>query len=110
MKKTPLQEVKERFGSKEALVKSVASMIERPAGETEADSISRLTSVPNSKLLHLHQIHTQLQERFGSREKLVDAICALRFGTKKVDQDYRAKLLKASVGTLLDRHGVLAKG
>ena len=54
MKKTPLQEVKERFGSKEALVKGVASMIERPAGETEADSISRLTSVPNSKLLHLH--------------------------------------------------------
>lgn len=110
MKKTPLQEVKERFGSKEELVKALAPMLVRKPDESETEHQERLATVPNKKLLHLHRVQTELQSRFTNREGLVDAICKLEFGEKKVDQDYRTKLLGLSNAGLLDRHRALSRG
>ncbi len=109
MKKTPLQVVKERFGSKEALAKELAPMLTRREGESVAELTERLSTVSNKKLLHLFDVETRMRERFGSREKLVDEICRLTFVGRKVDQDYRNKLLTFSTAKLMDRHAALAK-
>ncbi|MBM4321106.1 MAG: hypothetical protein FJ125_14425 [Deltaproteobacteria bacterium] len=110
MKRTPLQEVKERFGSKEELVEALAPLLVRPEGESEAEHQARLLTVPNKKLLHLHQVQSETKKRFGSRETLVDAICKLKFGDKNIDQDYRTKLLTLSNASLLDRYRALSRG
>jgi len=109
MKRSPLQEVKERFTDKENLVKELAPMLSKRDEESDGEFRSRLQSASNAKLLHLHKVETELRDRFGTREKLVDAICHMTFADKKVDQDYRGKLLTLSSARLMDRHRALAR-
>ena len=109
MKRTPLQEVRERFGGKNGLIKELAPMLRSWDDESQSELENRLTSTPNKKLLHLHRVETELKEHFGSREKLADAICKLQFGEHKVDLDFRTKLLSYSTAKLLDRHRVLSR-
>lgn len=107
MKKSPLAQVKEQFGSKEklvdALIKLPASVIERPSDEGEDKDAfrSRLLVASNSKLLRLHSVGKKVSERWGSKDKLVDAILDLRRASK--DKDFRSKLSTLSVGKLFDQ-------
>lgn len=113
MKKSPLAQVKEQFGSKEklvdALIKLPASVIERPADEGEDKDAfrNRLLVASNSKLLRLHSVGKTVSERWGSKDKLVDAILDLRRASK--DKDYRSKLSTLSVGKLFDQVSSLEK-
>ncbi len=107
MKKSPLAQVKEQFGSKEklvdALIKLPASVIERPSDEGEDKDAfrNRLLVASNSKLLRLHTVGKKVSERWGSKDKLVDAILDLRRASK--DKDFRSKLSTLSVGKLFDQ-------
>jgi len=90
MKKSPLQEVKERFNDKESLVKAVRELgadelwIERLNGKKGLEMVS------NRKLLHLHDLLIQVKERFGSRAELIDALLGQENRIK--DQGYRTRL------------------
>ncbi len=109
MKRAPLQEVKSRFGSKADLIKQLAPLLRRQDGESETELRARLLRTPNRKLLHLYDVEQELRSRFKGREQLADAICKLRFADKKVDQDYRSKILNYSTARLLDRHRALSR-
>ncbi len=107
MKKSPLAQVKEQFGSKEklvdALIKLPASVIERSADEGEDKDAfrNRLLVASNTKLLRLLSVGKKVSERWGSKDKLVDAILDLRRASK--DKDYRSKLSTLSIGKLFDQ-------
>jgi hypothetical protein len=101
----PLHTVKTQFGSKEALVDKLVPLLDKQAEETEADFKDRLMRVSNRKLLRLLARETDLRERFGSRETLVDKIVEI----KKGDAEYRRKLLGLSTGRLISLHRGLAR-
>ena len=98
---TPFQKVQQLHGGKEQLVDKITDVLER--GEESKDDLKkRLQSSSNTKLLRLLETATELKDRFGTKEKLVDAILT-KLGRKQ-DADYRKKLLAWSPGRLLDLH------
>ena len=98
---TPFQRVQQLHGGKEQLVDKITDVLER--GEESKDDLKkRLQSSSNTKLLRLLETATELKDRFGTREKLVDAILA-KMGRAK-DADFRTKLLAWTPARLLDLH------
>jgi hypothetical protein len=92
MAKAPLALVKDRFGSKEALVAAVQKLATEDLWIDRVDSDKGLDSVPNRKLLRLHDVLSGVKKDFGTRAKLIDAILA-KLGHAK-DQDYAARLAR----------------
>ena len=109
MKKPPLAEVKERFESKEALVDVLVKTLELPEDESRDEWKARLLVAPNSKLLRLHDNATEVSNRFGDREALLDAICELKFAGSRVEDTWQAKVTTWSDGQLLDLHRSLTR-
>ena len=105
MKKSPLAQVNEQFGSKEKLVDSLLALpdavVERPAGDDKDAFRHRMLTAANSKLLRLHRVGQKVSERWGTKAKLVDAILDLRRRSK--DGDYRTKLNSLPLGKLFDQ-------
>jgi hypothetical protein len=102
-KKNPLQQVKDLFGSKDKLVEELVAMIKKPSQGTKEEFKQKLGAQSNKKLLTLHQREKALTDRFGSREKLIDAILKARMGKKNLeDKDYRKRLDRLSTGQLLN--------
>ncbi len=106
-KQSPLQIVKEKFGSKEKLVEALVNTLEKNDGESAEDFQARLLSVSNKKLLRLHATQERVSSEFGNKETLVDKIVALKFD--KPNADYKAKLMKYRVTRLLDLHTSFAR-
>ena len=104
MKKTPKDEVKDRFETKEALVDELMGLLESDEDEPRDEWKARLLKAPSSKLLRLHRRGTEVQERFGGRGELLDALCALKFAGRQVEEGWRAKAAGWSDGRLLDLH------
>ena len=72
MKKTPLQKINDRFGSKEKLVSELKSMFDK--GDLFIERLNAekgLASVANAKLLKLYDTAQVVKEKFGTREKLI---------------------------------------
>jgi hypothetical protein len=99
-KLTPLQEVNKRFGSKEKLAKKLAPLLERPEDVEKGEFEQQISTASNKQLLRLHRVHETIKKRYGSKEKLVDAIVAKKF--PKGNADYKAKLLTHRPTRLLD--------
>jgi len=74
MAKTPIQIVKERFQDKGGLVKAVQGLMGAELTVDRLNSDKGLDSVSNKKLLHLHDVLSQVKKDFGSRDKLIKAI------------------------------------
>jgi hypothetical protein len=108
MKKSPLQLVKEKFESKEALVAKLVTLLEREEGEEDAAFSARVSKISNAKLLRLWQVEERVQKDFGGRNGLVDAIVAFKF-PHKGNADYRTKLAKQANTRLLDLHDSLRR-
>jgi len=89
MKLSPLAQVKERFGSKEELVAAIQKLATDELFLDRVNEDKGLDTVSNKKLLHLHDVLTKVQEEFGSRDKLIDAICEVE---KRKDEGYRTRL------------------
>lgn len=107
MKKSPLQKVRDEFGSKEELAKRLLPLLERPEGESQEAFARRLGAASNLKLLRLWRAEHAVKERFGSKEKLVDALVTAKFG--KDNADYRASLNGLTKTRLLDLHRQIAR-
>ena len=95
----PLGRVKERFGSKEDLVKTLVEPL--AAADEDTDVVKdRLLKASNQQLLRLQRVVSTVKDKWGSRDKLIAAIGAAMKKTK--DQDYLAKLATFSLPRLLD--------
>jgi hypothetical protein len=106
-KKSPLQIVNERFGSKKDLAKRLSETLETADGESREELAERLALVSNSKLLHLDALAEQVAAH-GGREGLVGKIAAAE--NKASDKDYvKALTDKRTLGWLLDRAQMHAK-
>lgn len=100
-KKTPLQIVNEKFGSKKDLAKRLAEALEPGPDESKEDLATRLSFASNAKLLHLQQLADKVATH-GGRDGLVGKIAAAEH--KSNDKDYIAALTKnRSLGWLVDR-------
>ena len=112
MKKSPLSQVKEQFGSKEQLVDALTALPEgvlaRDSDEEDKDAFrTRLLTAANSKLLRLHTMGRAIADRWGSKDKLVDALLMLQRRGK--DEDYRNKLRTLPLGKLYDQFNSLER-
>lgn len=104
MKPTPLQIVKEKFGSRAELASQLAGMVDRTHGdESESETKSRLMGLSNPKLLRLYRVEQTVREQYGDKEKLVDHIIKTRQDAgHTADEAYRAKIEAFSKARLLD--------
>ena len=85
--------------SKAALAKSLAPQLVHE-GEDESALADRLRTASNSQLLRLSHVVQTVQQKYGSRAKLIEAIGSAE--KKASDKDYLAKLESFSLPRLLD--------
>ena len=98
MPKSPLASVTERFKTKEALIDAVKALTTDELWIDRVNDDKGLPHISNRKLLHLHDVLSQVKKDYGSRAKLIDAILS---STKRgKDAGYRARLEKQSTPTL----------
>jgi hypothetical protein len=100
LKESPLAQVKRLHGSKEKLIEALAADLARETGESKDEVLERLAGAPNTKLLRLHQAVASMRDKYGSKDKLIQALSQARGHGK--DQDYAAKLQTYSIPRLLD--------
>ncbi|MSP73755.1 MAG: hypothetical protein EXR76_16610 [Myxococcales bacterium] len=106
---TPLQTVKNQFGSKEALVEKLVPLLARADGESDKAFVERLLRVPNAKLIRLLARESKVRDKFGGKSALVDTLAGLRAAGGKIDGDWKKRATEFSTGKLLSLHGPLAK-
>lgn len=103
MKKSPLQQVRDQFGSKEALVEKLLPLVDRfDSEESDAEFAHRLGTASNKQLLRMWKTEEIVKEQFGSRDALTDKIVQAKFG--KDNPDYAAALGRLTKARLLDLH------
>ncbi len=98
MQKSPITLVKERFKNKEGLVSAVKALATDDLWLERLNTGKGLPHVSNKKLLHLHDVLSQVKKEHGSRAKLIDAILASEKRAK--DAGYRSALDKKSTPEL----------
>ena len=99
---TPLATVKEKFGEKAKLVEALEKLTGDALWVSRTNKDKGLAHVSNAKLLRLHATFTTVKEKFGTREKLIDAILDLEKRSK--DTGLRQKLLEWPVPRLFDAY------
>jgi DNA-binding transcriptional regulator PaaX len=92
MTKAPLKEMKERFGTKEELVKQLVDRLEKKADEKRDDFIKRLMRVSNGKLLRLYKVTETVYGKFGSKTDLVERLLKLERPTAKKEDSLSKRL------------------
>ena len=85
--------------SKAALAKSLAPALARE-DEDEGQLADRLETASNRQLLRLQHVVETVKQKYGSRDKLIEAIGTAE--RKAKDKDYLAKLGTYSLPQLLD--------
>jgi hypothetical protein len=105
--KTPLAVMKEKFGDKAKLVEALEKLTGEDLWVARTNKNKGLTHVSNAKLLRLHATFTEVKDKFGTREKLIDAILEIEKRTK--DAGYRERLLAWPVPRLYDAYKSTAK-
>lgn len=107
MATTPLSLVKERFETKEKLVAAIEKLATKDLWLDRVNEDKGLARVSNAKLLRLHAALSDAKERFGSRDKLVAAICELEKRVK--DDGYKTHLSAYPLPRLVDLHDAAKK-
>jgi len=108
MKKSPLAEVKERFGSKENLIKELKGLFDK--GKLFEDRLNPekgITHVSNAKLLKLHRVANEVTERFTTRANLIDDL-AKALGRDK-DDGLKTRFEKWGLPRLWDYYRSVSK-
>jgi len=100
MKKTPLQTVKEKFGSKAQLVEALAKFTNEDLWVNRLNVDKGLDRVSNAKLLRLFDTFSAVKEQFGNRFKLIDAV--LEAENRVKDTGLRERLERYPVPRLYD--------
>lgn len=99
MTASPSAQVKDRFSSKQELVDAVRGLATDELFLDRVNEDKGLERVSNKKLLHLHAVLTEVKDQFGSRAKLIEAICEAE---KRTDEGYRDRLSRWPTPRLLD--------
>src|SRR5262245_54539249 len=107
MNKSPAAIVKEHFGDKAKLVAALGPLTNDDLWVPRVNETKGLARVPNAKLLRLFTVLSAVKEKFGSRFKLVDAICEIEKRTK--DEGYKKRLLDYPVPRLYDLYRSAAR-
>jgi len=107
MPKSPLATVNERFKNKEALIEAVKGLATDDLWVDRVNGDKGLPRISNRKLLHLHDVLTQVKNDHGSRAKLIDAI--LETEKRGKDAGYRAHLEGRSTPALLASYKLSVK-
>ena len=107
MTKSPLAIVKERFSDKEGLLKAVRELASDDLWIDRVEQAKGLDCVSNKKLLRLHATLSAVKEKFGTREKLMDAILTQEKRTK--DEGYKTRLSRFSTPRLYDLYRASAR-
>jgi len=102
MKKTPFQQMQERFKSKDKLVEAVQELATEELFIDRVNAEKGLGHASNRKLIRLHEILSDAKKRFGSRKNLISAILELEKRAK--DPGYRKRLEQFPLPRLLDQH------
>jgi hypothetical protein len=100
--KTPLAIMKEQFGEKSKLVEALEKLTGESLWVSRTNKDKGLAHVSNAKLLRLHATFTAVKEKFGTREKLIDAILEIEKRSK--DTGLRQKLSEWPVPRLFDAY------
>jgi hypothetical protein len=103
----PLAVVKEKFGEKAKLVEALEKLTGEALWVSRTNKEKGLAHVSNAKLLRLHATFTTVKEKFGTREKLIDAILEIEKRSK--DAGLRQKLLEWPVPRLFDAYKSASK-
>jgi hypothetical protein len=98
--KSPLEQVKEKFGDKTKLVAAIRQLAGDELWLNRSSEGKGLDHVSNSKLLKLHATFSAVKDAFGSRAKLVSAITDLEGRAK--DESYGKRLSTWPVPRLYD--------
>jgi hypothetical protein len=108
-KKAPLTRVNELHGDKEKLVDRLLGLID--LGGVDKETVkARLLAVSNKKLLRMFEVANEVKQKYGTPEKLADAVAAA-VGKAK-DKAYLEKLgamAKRQPARLLDLLRVATK-
>lgn len=107
MPKSPLAQVKERFSDKAGLIKALEGLMTEELWVDRVNADKGLTSVPNRKLLHLHDVLSTVKSDFGSRAKLIEAIAGEQKRSK--DEDYKKSLTRHPTPRLYEMFRALRK-
>lgn len=105
---SPLQEIKERFGSKDKLVKELKGMFDK--GDLFIERLNTdkgIAHVANRKLLKLYDVAGEVKERFTTRAKLTDDL--LKTLKREKDEGFRARLDKWGLPRLWDYYKSVTK-
>jgi hypothetical protein len=104
---SPLALVKEKFGDKQQLVAALEKLTGEDLWVSRTNAGKGLAHVSNAKLLRLHATFSEVKDKFGTREKLIDALLELEKRTK--DAGYRRRLSEWPVPRLYDAYKSAAK-
>jgi hypothetical protein len=104
---SPFSLVKESFGDKAKLVSALEKLTGEELWVARTNENKGLAHVSNAKLLRLHATFTEVKEKFGTREKLIDAILDLQ--KRSSDSGLRQKLSEWPVPRLYDTYKSAAK-
>jgi hypothetical protein len=108
MKKTPLQEVKEKFGSKENLIKELKKIFD--AGDLFENRLNvdkGIATVANAKLLKLFQVAEEVKGRFSTRANLIEDMLKVMGRIK--DEGLKSRLEKWTLPRLWDHYQSVVK-
>jgi len=97
--KSPLAIVNENFGAKDKLVDKLVGLLDR-GDESKDDLRKRLSTAANTKLLHLHKVATEVKEKWGSHDALVQDVAKALGRTK--DKPFVERLAAYSDARLMD--------
>lgn len=107
MSKSPAAIVKQQFGDKAKLVAALAPLTHEDLWVGRVNEAKGLARVSNAKLLRLFGILSAVKEKFGTRLKLVDAICEIEKRTQ--DEGYKKRLSTYPVPRLYDAYRAAAR-
>jgi hypothetical protein len=105
---SPLNLVKEKFGDKAKLVAELEKFTnDGDLWVNRTNQSKGLAHASNAQLLRLHRTFSEVKEKFGSRAKLIDAICEVEKRTK--DEGYKTRLGAYPVPRLWDMYKAASK-
>lgn len=106
--KSPLATLKDKFENKAKLVAELEKLTkDEDLWVARVNKNKGLAHVSNSKLLKLHSTFAAVKEKFGTRAKLIDAICEIEKRAK--DDGFKTRLGAFPVPRLWDMYKSAAK-
>jgi hypothetical protein len=106
--KNPIATVKAKFENKAKLVAELEKLTkDGDLWVSRLNESKGLAHVSNAKLLKLHATFAAVKEKFGTRAKLIDAICEIEKRVK--DEGYKARLTAFPVPRLWDLYRATSK-